>query len=67
MHGRRVCPNCHKSFNICGIEGNGYIMPALLPKGSDHTVCDDCEGPIKLIKREDDNEEIYRKRLELYR
>lgn len=60
--GRRTCIDCGKAYNICTILKRGYDMPAMLPKVSG--ICDLCQG--KLISRDDDNEEIIRKRMKEY-
>lgn len=70
LMGRRVCPECNKNFNVADINSeDGYIMPPLLPKGGDPTVCDnpDHEHPVKLMMREDDTEDIIKRRLDLYK
>lgn len=70
LMGRRVCPECNKNFNVCNInDSEGYVMPPLLPKGDDPTLCDGDhqEFPVKLVQREDDKVEIIKDRLELYR
>jgi adenylate kinase len=42
LMGRRVCPNCHKNFNVASIKtDDGYLLHPLLPKG-DHHKCDRC-------------------------
>ena len=50
MLGRRVCSKCHKSYNICHIERNGYKLIPLLPKKKG--ICDVC-GSILQSKAED--------------
>lgn len=50
--GRRVCPQCKR----------GYHVTSLPPKHAG--ICDDCG--VKLIQRDDDKEEIIKKRLEVY-
>lgn len=68
--GRRICPECNKNFNVASINSeDGYIMPPLLPKHGDPTLCDNPEHahPVKLIKRADDVESIIMERLELYK
>lgn len=49
---RRICPRCKKNYNLLSN-----------PPQQDN-LCDDCKIP--LIQREDDKEEIIRKRLKVY-
>ena len=43
-------------------------MSPLLPKGDDHTICDEDHGePVKLITRNDDLPEVILERLEIYK
>jgi adenylate kinase len=56
---RRVCQTCGKTFNLANITEPGYEMPPLLPPA-------DCQGPCKLVQREDDKEEVIRSRLKIY-
>ena len=51
---RLTCINCHESFTI-----DGFKKPIF------DGICDYCGG--KLIKRDDDNIEIFKKRLEIYK
>lgn len=53
LSGRRICPKC----------GTVYHMKFNPPKKDE--LCDTCS--VKLIQREDDKEEVVRKRLEVYR
>lgn len=53
--GRRVCSNCKTSYNINSIEF----------KPKKENICDICNGT--LIQREDDNEETFNNRLEVYK
>lgn len=57
--GRRICKKCNKAYNLCTINKEGYLMEAMLPKYSDK--CDNCSIP--LSTREDDTEQIIKKRL----
>lgn len=52
--GRLICPNCGEVFNS--------ILTDALPK--EKGICDNCHH--KLISREDDNEETFNKRYEVY-
>ena len=69
LMGRRVCTCCSKNFNVTDINKDGYVMPPLLPKGNDPTICDDIShsSPVKLVTREDDREDIVLERIELYK
>lgn len=53
LTGRRICPECRKSFNI-------YLMPDL-----DSQRCDGCME--RLLQRPDDNDESVQERLRVYR
>jgi len=61
--GRRICQNCSKGYNVCGIEEGEYLMEPILPKNKQNC-CDDCGG--KLISRQDDTEIIIKNRLNTY-
>jgi adenylate kinase len=52
LTGRRICEGCGRVFNI-------YTSPPRTP-----SQCDDCGG--RLIQRDDDKEEVIRKRLEVF-
>jgi adenylate kinase len=52
LTGRRICEGCGRVFNV-------YTSP---PRAPSH--CDDCGG--RLIQRDDDKEEVIRKRLEVF-
>ncbi|MDE5830603.1 MAG: adenylate kinase, partial [Clostridia bacterium] len=52
--GRLICPKCGASYS----KDN----PELMPKKND--ICDDCH--VKLIVREDDNEETFKKRFDTF-
>jgi len=63
---RRTCSNCGDLYNVADIlfgENNQHHMPPVLPKKEG--VCDKCGG--KLIQRKDDNPEVIRERLVVYR
>lgn len=60
--GRRVCINCGRNYNYCEIHRDGYEMEPLMPEKKDQ--CDDCGN--KLVKREDDKEEIIHQRIDTY-
>ena len=57
--GRRACATCEKSYNINGVDQDGWFMPAHLPKECDN----ECDIS---IKRDDDTPEIVQERLEIY-
>lgn len=62
--GRRKCLKCNKSFNVNGIDAGPYQMPPLLPEEGS---CDvECNPDIDWEKREDDTEEIIKKRFDVY-
>ena len=67
MMGRRVCPCCGRNYNICAINRNGYFLKPMLPKKS-ATHCEDCgDGTtVELVIRDDDKEDVIRKRMEIY-
>ena len=49
---------------------DGSLMPPILPKGNDKTICDNNEfhkgSSVKLITRADDAESVVRERLDVY-
>ena len=53
LSGRLVCPSCNSNYNI-------YFSPPLKD-----TLCDNCGG--RLVKREDDQEEVVKNRMAVYR
>jgi len=61
--GRRVCHNCGKGYNVCGIDEGEYLMEPILPKKKENC-CDDCGG--NLVSRQDDTEVIIKDRLNVY-
>ena len=66
MLGRRLCAFCGKGYNDCAIIEGDYYLPKILPvkkKG----FCDKCGKSLKLIKRDDDNEDTIRNRIRLYK
>lgn len=67
--GRRICPVCHKNFNIAHFEtDDGYFLPPILPEGTDITVCDNIQAhpETKLVSRPDDTKEVVKRRLQVY-
>ena len=64
---RRICKDCGDIYNILKIdktiEGIMYSLPSMLPNIEEK--CDKCGG--ELIKRVDDNPEVIKTRLEIYR
>ncbi|KAF8820339.1 adenylate kinase [Cardiosporidium cionae] len=64
LSARRVCVDCGANYNIADIRNEIYDMPPLLPKPSD---CDRCKGNPNLYQREDDSEEVVKKRLFVYK
>lgn len=62
--GRRKCSICNGSFNVNGVDANGFFMPPILPpEGSCQAKCNH-ETDWK--KRDDDTEETIRKRMNVY-
>ena len=53
LSGRLVCPSCNANYNI-------YFSPPVKD-----TLCDNCGG--RLVKREDDQEEVIKNRIAVYR
>ena len=64
---RRICKDCGDIYNILNldqtIEDVRYIVPSMSPKIEGK--CDKCGG--ELIQRKDDNPEMIKTRLEVYR
>lgn len=60
---RRVCKDCGDIYNIADIKRQGIIMPPMNPKQKG--ICNICQG--ELIQRDDDNEEIIKNRLKIYK
>lgn len=64
--GRRACATCGKSYNVNGVDRDGWKMPPHLPndcqheKNNNHSPCDIS------LQRDDDTPEIVQERLELY-
>lgn len=60
---RRVCKNCGDIYNIIHIKEGELDMPPLLP--IEEGKCDKCKG--ELFQRDDDNENVVRDRLKIYK
>jgi adenylate kinase len=60
---RRVCRKCGNIYNVVHIKEGELDMPPLLPKVEG--VCDKCGG--ELYQRKDDEEDVVRDRLEVYK
>ena len=58
--GRRTCSACGDLYNVFSFTEGEYSMPAMLPKTEG--VCDKCGG--RLERREDDNIDVIRSRLD---
>ena len=52
--GRRYCPRCGKGFHV-----------KFMPSARDE-YCDECDGNVKLVQRDDDTESVVRQRLKAY-
>jgi len=61
---RRICSNCGEVYNLAHIKRDGLDMPPMLPKVEG--VCDSCGAKDSLIQRDDDREEVVKKRLVEY-
>lgn len=61
---RRLCKQCGANYNLANVQDGKLNMPPILPKVPG--VCDYC-GSTELIQREDDKEEIVKKRLDVYK
>ncbi|KAF8819164.1 adenylate kinase [Cardiosporidium cionae] len=59
-----VCVDCGANYNVADIRNDIYDMPPLLPKPSD---CERCKGNPNLYQREDDTEEVVKRRLLVYK
>lgn len=62
--GRRKCSICNGSFNVNGVDANGFCMPPIFPVNGSCLVKCDQEKDWK--KRDDDTEETIRKRMTVY-
>jgi len=62
--GRRKCVICTKSFNVNGVDSNGFYMPPILPVGGSCPV--ECSRDADWKKRDDDSEETIKKRMKVY-
>mmetsp|Transcript_15261 Transcript_15261/g.17775 ORF Transcript_15261/g.17775 Transcript_15261/m.17775 type:complete len:263 (+) Transcript_15261:84-872(+) len=62
MLGRRKCSKCNKSFNISDVNtSDGFFMPPQLP---DPYPCVKCDMEKDWLKRDDDTEEIFMRRMD---
>jgi len=62
--GRRKCSICKGSFNVHGVDVNGFYMPPILP--SYESCPKQCDQETDWKKREDDTEETIRNRMRVY-
>ena len=62
--GRRKCTICNRSFNVNGVDTNGFFMPPILPEDGSCQV--KCNQETDWEKRDDDTEETIRKRMNVY-
>lgn len=62
--GRRKCSICKESFNVNGVDVDGFYMPPILP--SYESCPKPCNQETDWKKREDDTEETIRKRMIVY-
>jgi len=60
---RRVCRKCGEIYNLAHIKEDELDMPPVLPKVEG--VCDKCGG--ELYQRDDDNEDVVKDRLVVYK
>ncbi|MEM2093780.1 MAG: adenylate kinase [Candidatus Bathyarchaeia archaeon] len=67
LTGRRICIKCGEIYNIADIkrtvDGQLFELPAILPRKPG--ICDKCGG--ELIQRIDDNTEVIRNRIKVYK
>ena len=61
LGGRRECPSCGSLYNCADVNTDGIVMPAILPKSGDASVCD-CGT--ETIIRPDDNSDVVKLRLD---
>lgn len=62
--GRRKCLICGGSFNVNGVNKEGWDMPRLLPK----RVCkESCDWDVHWEKRDDDTTDVIKYRLQIFR
>jgi len=58
--GRRACVTCGKSYNVNGVDRDGWKMPPHMPSDCNQSTCDIS------LQRDDDTPEIAKERLEVY-
>lgn len=64
--GRRKCNICNKSWNINGVDTDGFNMPPMLPGKGTCTCKVECNSDLHWEKRDDDTEETIRQRFQVY-
>lgn len=64
LSSRRTCASCGFVYNFAAIDTDGYCMTPLIPRVEG--ICDKCGSTEPLMKRDDDDVDIVRKRLDQY-
>lgn len=62
--GRRFCPVCGRTYNLHGVDKEGYFLPPRLPQHSDLSTCS-FDGA-KLLTRPDDEPSVADERMASY-